>query len=405
MASINVRNDKLQVDFRYKGKRCREQTRYVDTPANRKKLEKIIERMEAEILLNTFIYRNYFPKSAKADFFDELEKKATATTGVASGQVDNTPTFAEFAEIWLSEKNVEWRDSHRAAVINVLEAYALPFFGDKKLNDITKAEVLQFRSTLAKEPLRKDSPLKASTINKTMTPIRMIMNEAAERYEFNSPFRGVKSLKIQRTDIKPFSLEEANKFIAHVRKDYQAYYTVRFFTGMRTGEIDGLRWKYIDFEKRQILIRETVVDTKMTYTKTDGSQREIYMSQPVYEALKAQREVTGDQEFVFCNRDGNPLCHRNVTRRVWHPTLRLLGIKSRPPYQTRHTAATLWLASGETPEWIARQMGHTTTEMLFRVYSRYVPNLTRQDGSAMDRLLAGQITQTLEQEGQEAANA
>ena len=405
MASINVRNNKLQVDFRYKGKRCREQTRYVDTPANRKKLEKIIERMEAEILLNTFTYRNYFPKSAKADFFDELEKKATATTGVASGQVDNTPTFAEFAEIWLSEKNVEWRDSHRAAVINVLEAYALPFFGDKKLNDITKAEVLQFRSTLAKEPLRKDSPLKASTINKTMTPIRMIMNEAAERYEFNSPFRGIKSLKIQRTDIKPFSLEEANKFIAHVRKDYQAYYTVRFFTGMRTGEIDGLRWKYIDFEKRQILIRETVVDTKMTYTKTDGSQREIYMSQPVYEALKAQREVTGDQEFVFCNRDGNPLCHRNVTRRVWHPTLRLLGIKSRPPYQTRHTAATLWLASGETPEWIARQMGHTTTEMLFRVYSRYVPNLTRQDGSAMDRLLAGQITQTLEQEGQEAANA
>jgi integrase len=54
----------------------------------------------------------------------------------------------------------------------------------------------------------------------------------------------------------------------------------------------------------------------------------------------------------------------------------------------RHTAATLWLAAGEAPEWIARQLGHTSTEMLFRVYSRYVPNLTRQDGSAMDRLLA-----------------
>ena len=53
----------------------------------------------------------------------------------------------------------------------------------------------------------------------------------------------------------------------------------------------------------------------------------------------------------------------------------------------RHTAATLWLAAGESPEWIARQMGHTTTEMLFRVYSRYVPNLTRQDGSAFDLLL------------------
>ena len=58
------------------------------------------------------------------------------------------------------------------------------------------------------------------------------------------------------------------------------------------------------------------------------------------------------------------------------------------PYQMRHTAATLWLAAGENPEWIARQLGHTTTEMLFRVYSRYVPNLTRNDGTAFERMLA-----------------
>jgi integrase len=62
-------------------------------------------------------------------------------------------------------------------------------------------------------------------------------------------------------------------------------------------------------------------------------------------------------------------------------------MKDRRFYQTRHTAATLWLASGEAPEWIAKQMGHTSTEMLFKVYSRYVPNLTRQDGSAFERLL------------------
>ena len=60
-------------------------------------------------------------------------------------------------------------------------------------------------------------------------------------------------------------------------------------------------------------------------------------------------------------------------------------------YQMRHTAATLWLASGEAPEWIARQLGHSSTEMLFRVYSRYVPNLPRQDGSAIDRLLASRF--------------
>jgi integrase len=53
------------------------------------------------------------------------------------------------------------------------------------------------------------------------------------------------------------------------------------------------------------------------------------------------------------------------------------------------------LASGEAPEWIARQMGHANTEMLFRVYSRYVPNLTRQDGSAFERLINEQMNRGL----------
>lgn len=157
---------------------------------------------------------------------------------------------------------------------------------------------------------------------------------------------------------------------------------------MRTGEIDGLKWKYVDFKARQILIRETIVAGEEEYTKTDGSQREIQMSGLVFDALTAQAKITkGKSQFVFANRDGQPLDHNNVTKRVWYPLLRHLGLKARRPYQTRHTAATLWLASGENPLWIARQLGHSSTEMLFKVYGRFVPNLTRQDGSAFERLL------------------
>jgi integrase len=142
-----------------------------------------------------------------------------------------------------------------------------------------------------------------------------------------------------------------------------------------------------DFERRLILVRETIVGGEEEYTKTDASQRDIQMSQIVFDALKAQFEATGTMEFVFCNRAGEPLDTNNFTKRVWYPLLRHLGLELRRPYQTRHTAATLWLAAGEAPEWIARQLRHASTEMLFRVYSRFVPNLTRRDGSAMDRLL------------------
>ncbi len=128
-------------------------------------------------------------------------------------------------------------------------------------------------------------------------------------------------------------------------------------------------------------------------TKNDGSQREIDMSKPVYSALKNQFKATGgnDESYVFVTSTGTTLCHSNVTKRVWYPLLAYLGLRKRVPYQTRHTAATLWLGSGESPEWIARQMGHTNTEMLFRVYSRYVPNLTRQDGSVFENLLTANL--------------
>lgn len=229
--------------------------------------------------------------------------------------------------------------------------------------------------------------LSPTRINHIITPLRMILNEAANRYDFSSPYHGIKSLKLPKTDVEPFTIDEVQLILKTVRPDFKLYYLVRFFTGMRTSEIDGLQWQYIDFERRQILIREALVRGELVYTKNDGSFRAIDMSQMVFDALQEQKKVTGKNKFVFCNSQGNALYHHNVCKRVWHPLLRHLGLRKRRPYQSRHTAATLWLASGESPEWIARQMGHTTTEMLFRVYSRFVPNLTRQDGSAFERLL------------------
>lgn len=383
MASIRVREQtgKLFFDFRYRNKRCREQTALDDTPANRRKLEGILKKIEAEITLRTFEYARYFPGSSNARKFTE----ADAPKAIAMRYT--TPLFSDFADTWFAEMQAQWRRSHVDTVEITLRTYLKPAFGDKEVGSITKAEILSFRSQLAKVRNGKGKPLSAERINHIMTPLRMILNEAADRHEFTSPYQGIKSLKVPRTDVEPFTVEEVRLILQTVREDYRNYYTVRFLTGMRTGEIDGLQWQFIDFERRQILVRQSLVKDELVYTKNDGSFRSIDMSGPVYEALLAQKKATGQHEYVFCSRNGSPLTHRNVTQRVWYPLLRHLGLRQRRPYQTRHTAATLWLAAGEAPEWIARQMGHTTTEMLFRVYSRYVPNLTRRDGSAMERLL------------------
>ena len=391
MASINTRNGKLVIDFRFQNIRCREQTLMEDTTKNRNILQRLINKIEAEITLGTFDYVTYFPKSPQAEKFQKKTNLEVASTENA------TPLFKDFAWEWYEEMEVGWRNSHKTTVRRLLGDRIMDYFGEMEVSHITKADVLKFRASLAKVERKDGKTLSAEYINKYMKILRMPIDEAADRFDFTSPFRGVKPLKKPKAQIDPFTLTEVNKILSTVRADFKPYYTIRFFTGMRTAEIDGLKWKYVDFERRQILIRETIVKGRPEYTKTDGSQREIEMSQPVYEAFKQQRAITYDHhEYVFVNGAGKPLEYNNVSRRIWHPLLRFLGLPHRKAYQTRHTAATLWLASGENPEWIARQMGHSTTEMLFRTYSRYVPNLTRQDGSAFERLLAANLAITEE---------
>lgn len=388
MGSIRVRNEtgKLFFDFKFQNMRCREQTTLDDTKSNRAQLQKVMVKIDAEILLGQFVYRNYFPNSSFAEKFDQLEKHRSQFIP------NNTPLFKDFAQEWYEEMQVGWRNSHKITVHRMLNDRIVGYFGEMEVSHITKADILKFRASLAKVERKDGKNLSAEYINKYLKILRMPIDEAADRFNFTSPFRGVKPLKKPKTHIDPFTLAEVNQILATVRADFKAYYTIRFFTGMRTAEIDGLKWQYVDFERRQILIRETIVKGVVEYTKTDGSQREIEMSQPVYEAFQQQWQVTGGQyAYVFVNGAGHPLEYNNVSRRIWHPLLRFLQLPRRKAYQTRHTAATLWLASGENPEWIARQMGHSTTEMLFRTYSRYVPNLTRRDGSAFERLLAAHL--------------
>ena len=394
MAKVTVRNEtgKLVMDFTYRNVRCREQTALPDTLQNRKRVEVVLEKIKKALKNGTFQYRDYFPESALASRFDP-EAAIDVGKSIQSPVNSSSPHFQDFASQWFKEHEIEWRRSHIRSLRSTLDGRLIPHFGQKVVSSITKSDILAYRATLAKVKGRGDKEgLSPKRINEIIGTLCQIIDEAADRFEFTTPTTNIKRLRVRKVDVDPFSLQDVQSILATVRADYRNYFTVRFFTGMRTGEVHGLKWRYVDFERRLIRVRETVVLGEDEYTKTDGSQRDIQMSQPVVEALTKQYEVTGKlSDYVFCNLMGAPLDNKNFTDRIWYPLLRHLGMTERRPYQMRHTAATLWLASGEAPEWIARQLGHTSTEMLFRVYSRYVPNLTRQDGSAMERLLASRL--------------
>ncbi|MGI2040436.1 Arm DNA-binding domain-containing protein [Shewanella frigidimarina] len=384
MGTINTRSNKLQIDFRYRGIRCREMTTLEDNAANRKRATAVLKRIEAEIHLNQFEYARHFPNSKQVKKFQEYDRMT------AIKQADSTPSVSEFIAQWLLEKRPEWRPSQLRTIEDILELYIIPRFSDHNIQAITKAEILKFRADLVDGQVFGKS-LSASRINQILSPLRVVLNDASERYDFVSPWKSIKPLPVNRKPVHPFTLDEVFKFLDFVRPDFRCYFLVRFFTGMRTGEIDGLQWENVDFVKRQILIRGSWVRNKLGPVKTKTSLREIDMNDLVFEALTQHAKKSTGKGFVFQTAGGMPMNNKNMSYRVWYPTLDIAKIPQRNPYQSRHTAATLWLASGESPEWIARQMGHANTNMLFTVYSRYVPNLTRRDGSAFEAFLNQRI--------------
>jgi len=390
----------LYFDFHFQGQRCREYSALADTGDNRRKMEIVIKKIEADIASNRFDYATYFPDSPRASKFSIT--RAGAAYGPQAGAVlparSLVPTFKEFVELWAKEKEADWRFKTKQGRRRILQTHLLPAFGHIRIDEIDRTKVCAFRAELATPGKKSDgSEFRRgnTTINAVIGLLRQILDEAAARYQTINPCLTIKRLKKQRTDVQPFNLEEVRRIIECVRADFQDYLTVRFFTGMRTGEVHGLKWKNVDFERKEILIRETFSDGRTDYTKNDSSQREIFMSEPVRISLLRQKNVSAPiSEYVFCSRDGAPIDSQNFNSRIWKPLLEDLGFKHRRAYEMRHTCATLWLGSGENTEWIARQLGHTTTEMLFRVYSRYVPNNTRRDGSAFDRMISSGITAT-----------
>lgn len=382
----NVRSTKdgyLFLDFYYKNARCREYTTLEANEKNRALLEKTMSTIEKEIVRGCFDYMKYFPNGSKSELFGRGASPLPKTSGQYG--------FEAFAQRWYKASRVEWKHSTDQDFRSIMENHLISYLNDTDIRTITKFSLKEFRTSLSLKDGRKGKKMSNKRINNIMAVLRLILNEAAEVYTLSSPFEKLEPLSIEKEEINPFNMDEVNTILSGVRPDFVNYFKVRFFTAMRTAEIDGLKWKYVDFENKKIKVRETWQRKQWDTPKTRSSIRDIEMSKPVEEALLEQNKVTGHIDIVFANKKDNLLDHNLVTKRVWYPTLKRLGIAKRNPYQSRHTTATLWLASGENPEWIARQMGHSSTEMLFKTYSKFVPNLTRKDGSAFENFMKNKI--------------
>src|SRR4051812_34991265 len=211
MASVRESRGRLFLDYRVEGKRQRTYVKLPDTAANRQLLKGIAKKVDSTLATGGNV-----PAMLAALGLLEAEPDSIAEVILAPPQrlkptatVSATPSFAIFTEQWFGEFKVGWRKTYITTVRGILDQHLLPRFGAFMIGTVTRAQVLELRSHLAgMRGRRRGTKLSPARINTIMLILRQILQEAADRHEFTMPIGRLKPLKIPKSDVQPFSLEQ-----------------------------------------------------------------------------------------------------------------------------------------------------------------------------------------------------
>lgn len=288
-------------------------------------------------------------------------------------EVDEGPTLSILFTTFMAE-----RQHYKPSTLRSYREtwrYIDQAFGPIPAMRITRHELAVFKSELA-------SRYAPRTVNRIVGLLRGVMKFAFENglAEAN-PAQQLHSLREETPDIDPFTWDELRAVFNALRGHHRQYYIAALWSGARPCELQALRWKDVSFATAELNINKARVRGKEGTPKTKRSRRIIPLIQPALEAFKTQHMKTGSDpyNYVFVTRGGDPITKH--MDEIWKKACIRAGVKPRPPYQLRHTFASLMLAAGEAPAYVARVLGHTTTETLYRHYARWIPNATSIDGA------------------------
>ncbi len=400
----------LRIWFIYKGARVRENLGVPDTTKNRKVAGELRASVCFSIKTGGFNYAAQFPDSPNLKKF-----------GVESKEI----TVIELAKKWLELKSMEISTNAFGRYQSIIRNM-LPRIGENRLaSSVTQEDLLFIRKDLltGHQVLKKghQTPVKGRTVptvNNYMGITAIMFQFAADSdYIKVNPFSGVAPLKKSRTDPDPLTREEFIRMIDACRhQQLKNMWSLAVYSGVRHGELVALAWEDIDLKAGTMTIRRNHTLTKeFTLPKTDaGTNRVINLIQPAIDVLKNQAELTrlgrqyqievklreyGRTEthpctFVFnpqiVTRNGRAGHHYAVgsVNQIWEGAMRRAGIRYRKAYQSRHTYACWSLTAGANPNFIAKQMGHSDAQMVYRVYGSWMAENNQDQVIILNQKLA-----------------
>ena len=205
-----------------------------------------------------------------------------------------------------------------------------------------------------------------------------------------------------RAEIHPLAPDQIRRFLAAAAGDrFEALYHVALTTGMRLGELLGLRWQDVDLARGTVAVRQQVnrlVGQGSVASAPKGKRgRSIPIPATTVDALGAHRERQAgerlragekwrDQDLALASLVGTPLAPQSVYRR-FKPLLTRAGLPDIRFHDLRHSAATWLLMLGVHPKVVQERLGHSTISITLDIYSHVLPDIQRGAADALDAFL------------------
>jgi integrase len=336
---------------------------------------------------------------------EEARKKLRQARGDAErGLVFDTDNLkvGEYLDRWLSDSV---RDTVKATTFERYEQIARlhlkPALGRVKLNALTPTHV----RGLYREKLEAGSS--ARTVRYIHTTLHKALKQAVmDGLILRNATEAVKPPQLSREEMCPLTPEQAKHLLqtAHEAGDrLEALYVLAINTGLRQGELLGLKWDDVDLEDGSLQVRRTLTVTKngpvLTTPKTTSSRRSVKLTSKAIEALKHHLDrqlgeidrvgsLWSENGLIFASEMGEPLNRHNLTRRSFKPLLMRAELPQIRFHDLRRTCATLLLTRNVNPKIVSEMLGHSTIAITLDTYSHVLPNMRDQAAVAMEEALS-----------------
>lgn len=346
--NVEVHGGSLRVKFFFEGKWRRLSLRIPPEPANIKFAARELARIELEIASGAFDLCRHFPRTVEARRREALARD---------------PTVAEVYTRWMATKS-----AHRASTLRrysgAYRLYIAPTFAASTFKTLKLSDLKVWSAQLA----RRISPYtanKARAVFHDMGTFAVMDGLVAV-----NPLTRLPEHRRTPEPADAFDADECERIVASARDALDRHLVhLDLLTGLRLGELFGLRWEDVDWENRQLWVRRNLSpENGETGTKTHRERR-VDLVGDALAVLRAQRE-SGTIRNVF-ESGGKPVSV-NSFRDRWTPWLKRAGVPYRNPYTMRHTYASRLISAGLPPAYVAGQLGHSV-QVLLSVYARWLP--------------------------------